>query len=311
MQILLASKVSGPEFDVWVPALQQALPEHSIVTEVTAENCADIEVAIVYQPLKNTLSALPNLRFFHTLSAGINGILEDSSIPTEIPFARLADPAMADTMAETALMLTLMAHRNALGYIQQQHNSVWQALPQTPAADVTVSILGLGNMGIKTAKLIAGIGYPTLGWSRRQKTLDTINCLSGNDGLLEILHQSDIVINLLPLTTETEGLFNKETFEKMKSTATFINLARGGHVVEEDLLSALNEGTLKHAMLDVFNVEPLPADHAFWHHAKVTILPHIAAITDPKTASAVVAQNITAFLRGDPVAHIVDRSREY
>lgn len=163
MKILLASKVTGPEFDVWIPAIEEALPEHDIVTDITHENRDDIEIAIIYQPPRNTLSSLPNLRFFHTLSAGINGVLEDETIPTNIPFARLVDPAMTDTMAETALMLTLMAHRNALGYIEQQRNSLWQALQQRRAADVTVSVLGLGNMGAKTAKLISSIGYRTLG----------------------------------------------------------------------------------------------------------------------------------------------------
>ncbi len=311
MSILLATNFTKKDSEIWMSELEKAFPDEVLIPLSEKNSCRDVEIAICYQPPKNALSGLPKLRFIQLLSAGVDGILVDTSIPANIPFCRLVDPAMAETLAHTALLSVMMLHRNLTGYQQQQKERVWQQLPQIPAAQLTVSVLGLGNMGQATARMIEKLGYRTLGWSKGQKTIAGIECYAGDTGLKDVLSKSDIVLNLLPLTPSTRGLFNAENFATMKRGASLINLARGAHVIDDDLIAVLNSDQLGHAILDVFNTEPLPVDSQIWTHPKITVFPHIAAITDPKTASQIVARNIGNFRSGKPLVGLVDRSRQY
>jgi glyoxylate/hydroxypyruvate reductase A len=205
----------------------------------------------------------------------------------------------------------LSLHRHVFDYAMQQRQERWHALPQRRADEVAVLVLGLGEMGCTAARQLAALGYRVAGWSTRPRTVDGVATLAGADALAAALGAADIVVNLLPLTDATRGFFDAARLARMRPGASLVNLARGGHVVEADLLAALNSGRLHHAVLDVFQVEPLPPSHVFWSHPRVTVWPHVAALTDLHTATGIVAANVDAVRRDGAPEHLVDRSRGY
>ncbi len=226
-------------------------------------------------------------------------------------------------MAETALWATLALHRGFFDYARSQQAGLWQQQAQRGAATVRVLVLGLGQMGMAAAQNIAQQGYRVSGWSLRPRAVPqeptgvpspvraAVQGHHGAQALAELLPGSDIVINLLPLTTATRGLLDARFFAALPRGAGIVNLARGAHVVDADLLAALDSGQLQHAVLDVFHTEPLPPGHAFWTHPRVTVLPHVAALTDARSAAQLVAENVKAFVEGRPPAHLVQRERGY
>jgi glyoxylate/hydroxypyruvate reductase A len=205
-------------------------------------------------------------------------------------------------------------HRGFFVYQRQQRNAVWRELPQRRADELPVGVLGLGHMGHACARALSRQGYRVTAWTREAtaRELPTgVAHLHGPDTLWPLLGGSSIVINLLPLTPATRGLLDARFFKAMPRGAALINLGRGAHVVEADLRAALGSGQLGHAVLDVFEREPLDAKHPFWRHPRVTVLPHVAALTDPRSASALAAANVQALFDGMPIAHVVDRARGY
>jgi len=205
----------------------------------------------------------------------------------------------------------LSLQREFFAYARQQREPAWRQLPQRRADETTVTVLGLGQMGRTCALRLAGNGYRVQGWSRGETKVAGIATFAGEAALLPALAGADVVVNLLPLTSATRGLFNARTFARMRQGAALVNLARGAHVVDADLLDALASGQLGHAVLDVFATEPLPAAHPFWSHPRVTVLPHVAALTDPRSAALVVARNVMALREGRALENLVDRSRGY
>jgi len=237
--------------------------------------------------------------------------LDDPSLPAGVPVARMVDPAMNRAMAETALWAVLSLHRDHFAYARQQREHRWQQLPQRRADEVRVLVLGLGQMGATVARTLLGAGYRVSGWSTRLAQLDGIDCHAGEAALAPLLGAADVLVNLLPLTPATRGFFDAAMLSRLRRGAGFINFARGAHVVEADLLAALEAGQVGHAVLDVFATEPLPPEHAFWSHPRVTVLPHAAAETDVRSAAAVAAANVRALREGRPLANLVDRARGY
>jgi glyoxylate/hydroxypyruvate reductase len=225
--------------------------------------------------------------------------LADPTVPAGVPMARMVDPAMNAAMAQTALWAVLSLHRGFFAYAQRQREALWRPHGQRRADEVTVLVLGQGQMGRAAGACIASLGYPVLGWRR------------DGGALPPLLARSQIVINLLPLTEATRGLLDAGFFAAMPPKSSLVNLGRGAHVVDADLLAALNSGHLRHAVLDVFNTEPLPPEHPYWRHPRVTVLPHAAAATDPRSAAAVVAANLRALRDGGTLMHLVDRARGY
>jgi len=214
-------------------------------------------------------------------------------------------------MAETALWAVLSLQRGFFGYAAQQRERRWQPRAPVRASDLAVAVLGLGQMGAAAARVLAAQGYRVLGWSTRAGRVDGVATHAGTAALPHVLAQAHVVVNLLPLTAATAGLFNTSTLAQMPRGSALVNLARGAHVVDGDLLAALASGHIAHAVLDVFHTEPLPADHAFWSHPQVTVLPHVAAPTDPRSAAFVAAANVRALREGRALLHRVDRSRGY
>lgn len=300
MKLLLAGSFDPGEEAAWRSALQAALPEAALLSPAQARLApAEVVAAIVANPPPGSLQGLPALRLIQSLWAGVDRLLADPTLPAGVPLARMVDPAMNAAMAETALWAVLSLHRHFFTYARQQRTGLWQPLPQRRADEWHVLVLGQGQMGQAAAARLAQQGYRVAGWRR--------------DGqpLAPLLAQAHTVLNLLPLTPATRGLLNAGFFAALPRGAAVVNLARGAHVVDDDLLAALDSGQVGHAVLDVFATEPLPAGHRYWQHPQVTVLPHAAAATDPRSAAQVAAANVRAVLAGRAPAHRVDRERAY
>jgi glyoxylate/hydroxypyruvate reductase A len=315
MRIAFDARLDGAERADWWRALTDALPDDDWVDALAdgtgSERWRTADVAVVANPQPGRLAGCTRLRLVQSLWAGVDRLLADATLPAGVPLARMVDPAMNQAMAETAAWAVLSVHRRAFDYAAQQRRTVWAPLPQKRADEVPVLVLGLGEMGRTTALQLARLGYAVTGWSARPRAVEGIACVAGWAALAGALGAAEVVVNLLPLTAGTRGLFDRARLAQMRPGASLVNLARGGHVVEPELLAALNSGRLAHAVLDVFDTEPLPPTHVFWFHPQVTVWPHAAAQTDLRTAAAVVAANVEAVRRGEAPAHLVDRTRGY
>ena len=295
---VLAGDLDADEWARWRDALAQALPEVAwLGADAARREAPDVAVAVVANPPAGSLAGLPGLRLIQSLWAGVDRLLADPTLPADVPIARMVDPAMSAAMAETALWAVLSLHRGFFDYQRRQREGRWQQHAQRRAAEVAVLVLGAGEMGSQVADALRARGYTVATWRRA-------------DGPPP-LAAAEIVINLLPLTPATRGLLDARFFAAMRPGAALVNLGRGGHVVDADLLAALDAGHLRAAVLDVFHQEPLPPDHRYWTHAAVTMLPHAAALTDHRSAAEVVARNLRALREGRPIAHLVDRARGY
>jgi len=313
MHILLSGDFVPAERDRWLAALAAAWPAGRwlSVDEARARPEA-VRAAVVANPPPGSLQGWPNLRLIQSLWAGVDRLLADSSLPVDVPLARMVDPMMSAAMAETALWAVLALQRDFFVYADQQRRHVWRPHAQRRADETRVLLLGVGAMGQAVANALRPRRFVVRGWGNTPRPLhDGLPAVFGRAALDGALASADIVINLLPLTPATQGLLDARCFAAMPRGAALVNLARGAHVVDADLLAALNAGQLRHAVLDVFGSEPLPADHAYWSHPRVTVLPHVAAATDERSAAAVVAANLQALSDGRPLAHLLDRARGY
>ena len=302
MKILLAS-TSEPA-GRWIPALEAALPEDRFVLEPAP----DVDVALVAQPPPRTFERLPNLKLIQSLWMGVEQLLANPALPRRVPLARLLDPGMIAAMNETVLAHVLDWHRLHFRYREQQAQRLWHPLPQVLAGERSIGLLGVGELGSVVGQTLYVRGFRVLGWSRRAKQVTGIECATD---LEDILSRSDLVVCMLPLTRQTRQILNAKTFSQMPEGACLINVARGAHVVEKDLVAALDSGWLTHAYLDVFQAEPLDPASPLWTHPHVTITPHVAALTDPRTALPKIVQNIERIRRGEPPEGLVDRVAGY
>ena len=295
----------------WLPGLAAALPAACFHLWPDIPDPAAIEVALVAQPPAGALGAFPALKLIQSLWMGVDGLLADPSLPRGVPLSRLVDPGMVAAMSETVLARVLDWHRHLYRYRAQQAARIWQPLPQRLAAERSVGLLGLGELGRQVAQRLLQFDFRLCGWSRRPKRIDGVECFAGADGLDALLAQSGALVCLLPLTPETRGILDARTLALMPRGGCVINLARGAHLVERDLLAALDAGHLAHAYLDVFETEPLPEAHPFWGHAGVSLTPHVGALTDPRTALPFVIRNLERLSRGELAEGLVDRRAGY
>ena len=302
MNILFASQTE--DADVWLPQLRQALPNDRFY--VSPEE--DTDVALVATPPPGTFERLKRLRLVQSLWMGVERLLADPAFPKGVPLARLVDPGMVAAMSETVLAHVLDWHRHHYYYRLEQEARRWNRLNQYLACDRTIGLLGLGELGGDVARKLGALGFNLVGWSRRPKTLAGVTCLTDLDAVLE---RSDVVVCLLPLTAHTHAILNFKTLRKIRLGGAVINVARGGHLVAEDLIAALDSGHLAHAYLDVFEHEPLPHDHPLWTHPGITITPHTAALTEPRTAIPKIVDNVERLRRGEPPLNLVDIDAGY
>ncbi len=319
---LAATDLAADERAGWAAALRAALPGHTLHLARSAAVDPLIDAAIVANPPPGSLAGLPGLRLIQSLWAGVDRLLADATLPPGVPIARMVDPAMTAAMVETALWATLALHRGFFGYARQQQAGLWQPLAQCRAEEWPVLVLGFGALGRAVALRLAQQGYPVTAW-RRGAAAGQSACPAAADGApgvtvvsgaavpAGVLAQARTVINLLPLTPATRGLIDGRWLAGLRRGAGLVNLGRGAQVVDADLLAALASGQVGHAVLDVFATEPLPAGHRFWQHRQVTVLPHAAALTDVRSAAALVARNVNALAAGRPLHHLVARAAGY
>jgi glyoxylate/hydroxypyruvate reductase len=272
---------------------------------------AEIDYALVWRPEPGFLASLPNLKLILSLGAGVDHLLGDPQLPRHLPIVRLVDPHMTDAMSEYVILQVLRLHRHDLDYRTQQQDRVWRELDQKNAVARRVGILGFGELGRDAAKKLRTLGFDVAAWSRGEKTVAGIESYAGAEGLRLLLARSEILVCLLPLTAETEGILNARNLALLPRGAALVNVSRGAHLVEDDLLAGLASGQISGAVLDVFHDEPLPVDHPFWHHPRVVVTPHVAAFTNPATAAPIILDNIRRFEEGRPLLNRVDPARGY
>jgi glyoxylate/hydroxypyruvate reductase len=274
---------------------------------------SQMDVAVVANPPAGFLARLSQVKLVQSLWAGVEPLINDKHLPAHIPLARMVDSRLTQAMVETICMHVLNAHRQMPAYQRQQREKRWFQLEQPSPSSRTIGLCGFGQLGAAAARMLRAFGFRVIALRREegQSTTDNgVEVVSGVNGFGKLAASSDIVINLMPLTTQTTGFFNQSAFELMKAGATFMNFGRGGHVDEGALEEALKEH-LGHAVLDVFSTEPLPPTHWAWEHEKVTVTPHAAAYTNPSTAAKVVAENIQRLREGKELLYLVDRERGY
>ncbi len=306
MSFTILYRSSSPYARNWQVELARHVPDLDFRIFPEIGDPAAIDMALVWKPPHGVLASLPNLKLIASLGAGVDHILDDPALPRQVPIMRLVDPHMVTAMSEYVLAQVLRLHRQDLTYAAQQRDGVWQEHRQKNASERRVGVLGLGQFGADAAVKLAALGFDVAGWSRSKKSIAGIEAFHGADGFAPFLARSDIVICLLPLTNATENILDARAFALMPQGAAVINVGRGGHLAEDDLLAALDSGQIGAAILDVFRTEPLPAGHRFWRHPKVIMTPHIAAATNPLTAAAIVADNISRLRAGRQLLHLVD-----
>ncbi len=309
MTLLFYSEPDDPE--PWIEGLGEHLPDLEVRVWPEIGDANDIEFALVWKPPRGLLAGLPRLRAILSLGAGVEHVLGDPDLPRHVPLVRLVDPGITIGMTEFVVMRVLHYHRRIPEYEAQQRDRVWRILPQIHPADRPVGILGLGELGGAAARALAGLGLDVAGWSRGPKTIDGVTTRHGEDGLFRVLERSEILVCLLPLTRETEGILDATTLGALPGGAFLINVARGAHVVDDDLLALLDSGHIAGATLDVFHTEPLPNDHPYWTHPKVFVMPHASAWALAKTGAATVADNIRRHRAGAPMTPVVDLDKGY
>lgn len=309
MPTLLFRSPSDPA-TAWSTALRRHDPGLDVRVWPDTGAVEDIEYALIWASPDGFLHDLPALRVVFSLGAGVDHLM-GSEVPEGVELVRMVDPALTEGMTEYVIYQVLRRHRHMAEYERQQRAAEWRIHPQVRPGERRIGLLGLGELGAACARTLSGLGFDVAGWARSSHEIPGVTAVKGDDGLDWLLGRSDIVVCLLPLTEATRGILNAELFQRMSPGATLINAARGQHLVEDDLLIALGEGRLGHAVLDAFRDEPLPPDHAFWHHPHITMTPHIASLTNPETGAEAVMRGIRADRAGQPIPHRVDRGRGY
>ena len=310
--IAFCSQLSMEEERDWLNKISPLMNSLKLVPfhQLTQDQKESVKVAIVANPKPEELTELINLQWVQSLWSGVERLLTELS-NNNVKIVRMVDPTLSSTMAEAVLAWTLYLHRDMPKYQSQQRNKQWEQHELIDINERRIGILGLGALGKASAKKLSENGFNVSGWSRTLSDLQGISCYHGKEGLSHILKETDILICLLPLTDETKGLLNKEILKKLPESASLINFSRGQIIIEDDLLYCLENNYLNHAVLDVFNTEPLPRNHPFWESPNITVLPHISAPTNKKSASRLVANNILNFFETSDIPSAVIRNNGY
>jgi glyoxylate/hydroxypyruvate reductase A len=318
MSLLLVINGAGQNWapEPWLRRFSERLPGRRIV--IADENGADVEgfrYAAVWRPPPGFLTRCNGLEVIFNLGAGVDALLQDPTLP-DVPLVRVVNQDLKKRMTEYVVLHCLMHHRRQLALNDAQARGAWDAGEQPAASSVRVGILGLGELGQDAAEVLHRIGFQVAGWSRTRKTLADIRSYAGQDELEEFLVRTDILVALVPLTADTQGILNRDLFQKLARDGSLgapvlINAGRGGLQVEADILSCLDDGTLGAATLDVFHEEPLPPSSPFWRHPQVTVTPHNAADSDPEAISDDIAAQIRDYESGKALRNVVDRSKGY
>jgi glyoxylate/hydroxypyruvate reductase len=309
MALLLAPLGGNP--GEWARLIAQAMPQLEIRIFPEIGDPAGIDVAAVARVPPGTLAKLPNLRLIVSLFAGQETMLADTTVPRHLPIVRAGDPDGDVMMNETALLHVLRHHRLLPDYALAQGRREWQRLAVLRASERKVGVMGLGPIGLGVAKALRDHGFDVAGWARRPREVEGIAIYHGSEQLAAFLARSEILVNLLPLTPATENILGRDAFALMPRGAALVNLARGHHVVDGDLIMALDQGQLAAATLDVFREEPLPRENPLWAHPRITVMPHVSRRHDARDVVPRIVENLRRLERGEPLTQLVDRAAGY
>eukprot|EP00611_Tribonema_gayanum_P030065 TRINITY_DN8237_c0_g2_i1.p2 TRINITY_DN8237_c0_g2~~TRINITY_DN8237_c0_g2_i1.p2 ORF type:complete len:307 (-),score=92.18 TRINITY_DN8237_c0_g2_i1:38-958(-) len=292
----------------WLAGLRMALP-HAHVAE-WQPGAPQADHAVVWTPPQQFLDEQPGLKGLFNIGAGVDALLK-LKLPPQVKVVRLDDAGMSVQMAEYVCHAVIRHFREFDGYEADVAQGRWSYRKPRARADFPVGVMGLGVLGERVARALAQFDFPVHGWSRSPKSVEGITCHAGPAAFDGFLASCRVLVNLLPLTPETRDILNRDTLLRLRPGGYLINVARGAHLVDDDLLALLDSGHLAGATLDVFRTEPLPASHGFWNHPKITVTPHTSARTLREESIAQITGKILALERGDPIAGVVDAQRGY
>jgi glyoxylate/hydroxypyruvate reductase A len=271
-----------------------------------------VDYVFSFRPPAGLLKSLPNLKIVFSVGAGVDGFLADADYPQHVPLVRLVDHTLARDMTHYIVLQTLMHHRRQRMFDDLQHDKKWrQSFPPRRTEDTRIGILGMGAIGSMAAERLRDLDFAVAGWSRDRKTLKGIESFAGDDERDAFLARTDILVCVLPLTPQTRGILNRKTLSLLPRNAFVVNVARGEHLIEADLIAAIDDGHIAGAALAVFETEPLPESSPLWSHPRVSITPHVAALSEARASANNVVDSIARHRRGEPLVNVVDFSRGY
>lgn len=309
MKVLFVA--GDPKPERWTVPIKELLPEAEVHVWDPDGPAIDADYAIVWQPPARLFEREKKLKAVFNLGAGIDGLLKVPNLPEDLTVVRLEDAGMSVQMAEYVLHQLLEASRGMETYREQQRQGIWKIHRPIKRSEWPVGVMGLGHIGKRVARTLADLDYRVNGWARSEHDLDGVSTYAGADELGEFLKSTRVLVNTLPLTDETRDIIDYELLSQLQPGAVLINVGRGEHLVEDDLLRALDEGKLVRASLDVFRKEPLPEEHPFWQRKEITITPHISARTLRDATLEQITGKLRDHARGRPITGIVDTSRGY
>jgi glyoxylate/hydroxypyruvate reductase A len=306
MNITFCCTDTNPE--PWLEGFRAAFPQATV--DLWAPGAPPADYAVVWAPPQAFLDEQPRLKALFNIGAGVDALLQLKLAPAT-RIVRLDDAGMSVQMAEYVCHAVIRHFREFDGYEADMARGKWSFRKPRDRAEFPVGIMGLGVLGERVARAVAQFDFPVNGWSRSPKPVTGVQCFAGAEQLPAFLAVSKVLVCLLPLTHETRDIMNRQNLSRLQAGGYLINVARGGHLVDDDLLALLDSGHLAGATLDVFRTEPLPSEHAFWQHPKITLTPHTSARTLRSESIAQIAQKLLTLQRGEPVAGVVDRGQGY
>jgi glyoxylate/hydroxypyruvate reductase A len=302
---------TGANFGTWERIFRKAAPDVALVHDQPTRDLSGIRYCMTWKPLAGVYARMPDLKALFVLGAGVERFLADTAIPPQVEIVKMAEPGLTQAMEHYVLWQVVELHRGFRELATAQREARWIDQGYPAPWDRKVGVMGLGTLGEAVARRLKSFGFETRGWSRSAKTIEGVTVYSGTDRIAAFLEGLEILVCLLPLTAETQGILNADLFRHLAPGAGLINVGRGAQLNEADLLAALDSGQLGRASLDVFHTEPLPETHPFWRHPRIFMTPHLASDVDPESAAVAIKRQIDRYEAGQGLEHVADRSRGY
>ncbi|MFH6603839.1 2-hydroxyacid dehydrogenase [Maribacter algicola] len=296
---------------LWQRALKKVAPQVPVYSYLEPHPKEEITMALVWKHPKGQLMDYPNLKCIACSGAGVDFIFQDENRPKELPITRVVDTMLAQDMSEHVVAVIFSYLKHLGHYRIAQTRKIWRPMQYHRIKDFKVGILGLGVLGSVLAKDLVRFGFRVQGWSNSKKSLGHVKSFAGQEQLYQFLQTTEILVCLLPLTDNTTGILNAALFKQLPRGAYLINVARGGHVIDADLIEYLDNDHLSGACLDVFHEEPLPADHPFWEHDRIHMTPHYASVSDTESVVPQILENFRRLQMGEPLLNVVSKERGY
>ena len=308
MSIVLVSTSRDPK--QWSASLKEKNNDLDIQIYPDVKRPENVEFAISWKHPEGLYTNFPNLKVIASMGAGVNHILKDEQLPKGVKVTRIVDDQLTKDMSQFVLLQCLAVSRNLFTHLKDKSSKSWNPRAYQTPPKTNVGIMGYGVLGQEAGKVLKANGFNVIGYANTSKLVDGIQ-VYGSDQQDEFLEQTQILVCLLPVTSSTKGVLNFELFQKLKDEAYLINVARGEHLLEADLIKAIDTGKLKGASLDVFQEEPLPDSHPFWEHENIQITPHVASMTDPESVANQLLENYRRMKKGEALLNEVDVVKGY